>query len=151
MFNSLAKKTFYIAGVANKKSVAYHVAKILLENNAHLIFSAQNEKNLLFLEKSFSNSPSFILDVENKEQLETLAKKIKEHTDQVDGFLHSLAFANFNPETPSFHQTTREDFLQACQISCFSLVEMANKILPLLADNASIVTVGISNTKATSY
>ncbi len=148
---ALSNKTYLICGVANKKSVATYVAKELLEHNAHCIFTAQNEKNLEQIYKIFPNSPAFILDVEDKSSIGNLLEELKALTPKLDGFLHSIAFANFSPETPLFHQTSRENFLQAIQISCLSLMEITNAILPLLTENSSIVTVSISNTKATSY
>jgi len=144
-------KVFYLAGVANRKSVAYSVAKILIDSHAKVIFSAQNEANLKQIAKLFPDSPVFICDVENIEDIESLNKNISLHTDKLDGFLHSLAFANFELPVKSFHETNRKDYLQACQISSFSIVEMTNAIKEILSKNASIVTVGISNTKATSY
>lgn len=147
----LENKWFYIAGVANKKSVAYFVAKKLNEFGAKTIFSAQNDKNLESIKKLFPDSPSFILDIENTDQLSTLNSEIKKHTASLDGFLHSMAFANFSEGPKPFHETKLKDYMQACHISSFSLVQMTNEIKELLTDTASVVTVSISNTKATSY
>ena len=144
-------KTYFIAGVANKKSVATHIAKSLLENGAQVIFSAQNQKNLESIGKIFPDSPVFILDVEDKTSLAELGSNLKKYCDKLAGFIHSIAFANFSEGPKPFHETKREDFLQACQISSFSLVEITNQIKNILNDDASIVTIGISNTKATSY
>lgn len=148
---NLENKWFYIAGVANKKSVAFHIAKLLKENNAKVILSAQNEKNLETINKLFPDCPAFILDVENIEHIESLPLEIKKHTQSLAGFVHSMAFANFSEGPKPFHETKRNDFLQACQISCFSLTEMSNQLKPILDDNASVITISISNTKATSY
>ncbi|MFA7613461.1 MAG: SDR family oxidoreductase, partial [Candidatus Caldatribacteriota bacterium] len=73
------------------------------------------------------------------------------HTDKLHGFLHSLAFANFSEGLRPFHETKREDFLQAAQISSFSFVEMSNALKSIFDHEASLVTISISNTKATSY
>jgi enoyl-[acyl-carrier protein] reductase I len=70
---------------------------------------------------------------------------------KIDGFLHSLAFANFSEGPKSFIETKREDYLQACQISSFSLVEMSHQLKEILNPEGSVVTISISNTKATSY
>ena len=150
-FLDVENKSYYIAGVANKKSVAYHTAKVLLENGAKVIFSAQNDKNLSSIDKLFPDSPKFILDVENEADLKLVKKNILKHTDTLHGFVHSMAFANFSNGLVPFHETLRADYLQACQISSFSLVEISNQISTLLTENASIVTVSISNTQATSY
>jgi enoyl-[acyl-carrier protein] reductase I len=142
---------FYIAGVANKKSVATETAKFLMECGAKCIFSAQNEANLAQINKLFANSPAFLLNVEDEADIKNLKNKIEPYAKQLDGFLHSIAFANFSEGPVPFHQTKRSDFLQATQISSFSLVEMTNSLLPLFNQNASIVSIGISNLKATSY
>jgi len=144
-FLNLSGKTYYIAGVANKKSVAYFSAKTLIEQGANCIFSVQHESQIEPVKKLFPDSPVFIYDVEKDKDL---ASKINQ---RVDGFLHSLAFANFEEGPKPFHETKRENYLQAAQISCFSLVEMSNQLKELFSPDASIVTISISNTKATSY
>jgi enoyl-[acyl-carrier protein] reductase I len=150
-FLGLHGKTFYIAGVANKKSVAYFSAKTLIETGARCIFSVQREEQLDSIRKLFPDSAAFVCDVENKEHLAHLASLVGNHTQKLDGYLHSLAFANFSEGLKPFIETKREDYLQAAQISCFSLVESANNLKSLFTENASIVTISISNTKATSY
>jgi len=144
-FLNLKGKTFYIAGVANKKSVAYFSAKTLIENGGKCIFSVQSESQLETVKKLFPDSKVFLYDVKKDKDL---SLKINE---KLDGFLHSLAFANFSEGPKPFLETKREDFLEATQISSFSLVEMSHGIKELLNVDASIVTISISNTKATSY
>lgn len=144
-FLGVAGKTFYIAGVANKKSVAYFSAKTLIENGANCIFSVQSSAHLETVKKLFPESPVFVFDVEKDHNL---SEKINT---KIDGILHSLAFANFSDGPRPFHETKREDYLQAAQISCFSLVEMSSQLKELLTPDGSIVTISISNTKATSY
>lgn len=144
-FLNVTGKTYYIAGVANKKSVAYFSAKTLIEQGAKCVFSVQHESQTEAVKKLFPDSQVFIYDVEKDKDL---ALKINQ---KVDGFLHSLAFANFEDGPKPFHETKRENYLQAAQISCFSLVEMSNQLKELFTPDASIVTISISNTKATSY
>lgn len=144
-FLNVSGKTYYIAGVANKKSVAFFTAKTLIENGANCIFSGQTESHVEAIKKLFPQSPVFLFDVEKDKDL---AKKINT---KIDGMVHSLAFANFSEGPKPFHETKREDYLQAAQISCFSLVEMSNQLKDLFSPDASIVTISISNTKATSY
>jgi enoyl-[acyl-carrier protein] reductase I len=144
-------KWIFIAGIANKKSVAFHTAKLLQQNGASLILSAQNDKNLDQINKFFPDTPSFILDVENEDDISKIKKEIKKHTSEIHGFLHSLAFANFSEGPKPFHETNRKDYLQACQISAFSFTEISNQLKDLFSKDASAVTVSISSTKATSY
>lgn len=144
-------KNFYITGVANKKSIAFHVAQTIISHGGNVIFSVQNEQNLKTITKYFPGAPSFILDVENLSDVARISDQIGQHFNKIHGFLHSLAFAHFDPKRERFYQTSRQDFLQACQISAFSLVEITHALLPKLDPDASIVTISISNTKATSY
>ncbi len=144
-FLGVKDKTFYIAGVANKKSVAYFSAKTLIENGAKCIFSVQTESQIESIKKLFPDSTVFVFDVEKDRDL---ALKINQ---KIDGFLHSLAFANFSEGPKSFIETKREDYLQASQISSFSLVEMSHQLKEILNPDGSVVTISISNTKATSY
>jgi len=150
-FLNITDKNFLIAGVANKKSVAYFTAKTLIENGGKCLFSVQNEGLIESVKKLFPDSIVFVCDVENKNHLSNLQNEIKKQVDKIDGFLHSLAFANFSEGVKPFIETKREDYLQAAQISCFSLVEMSQSLKELFTPEASIVTISISNTKATSY
>jgi len=150
-FLNLSGKVFYIAGVANKKSVATFIGKTLIDAGARCLFSVQNESQIETVKKLFPDSGVFVCDVENKTQLAELSHLLKKHSQKIDGFVHSLAFANFSEGPKPFLETKREDYLQAAQISSFSLVEVSNAIKSLLAPSASIVTISISNTKATSY
>lgn len=148
---NLENKTYFITGVANKKSVATHTAKTLIANGAQCIFSAQNADNLAQITKIFPDSPAFILDVTNKDHINNLSSEINKYTTSLDGILHSIAFARFDLPPVAFHETPREYFLEAAQISSFSLVEIANALKDTLEKNASVVTISISNTRATSY
>lgn len=147
-FLNVSGKTYFIAGVANKKSVAYFSAKTLIENGAKCIFSVQNESQVEAVKKLFPDSVVLVCDVEKQDQVNQLSKQINQ---KLDGFLHSLAFANFSEGIKPFHETKRADYLQAAQISSYSLVEVSNALKELFNENASIVTISISNTKATSY
>ena len=150
-FLDVKNKFFLIAGVANKKSVAYFCAKTLLEQEANCLFSAQTENHAEAIKKLFPQSPVIICDVENEAHIKNLSHEVSKYTSTLDGFLHSLAFANFSEGVKPFIETKRADYLQAAQISCFSLVEISNCLRQFFTKNASIVTISISNTKATSY
>lgn len=150
-FLQLEDKTFLIAGLANKKSVAYFSAKTLIEEGARCLFTVQREDQLTQVEKLFPGSAAILLDVEKEDQLERLPHEVNKLADHLDGMLHSLAFANFAEGVQPFHLTKRADYLQAAQISAFSFVEMARVLNALFTSNASLVTISISNTRATSY
>ena len=141
-----------MVGVANRKSVAWAVAKLLKEEGASVIYCVRNKKRREEL-KCLLDDENVILccDFENSEEIEFLGQEIESNTTgQLSGILHSIAFANYADGIKPFYETKREHFLQATQISSFSLVELSRICKPFLADNASVVTVGISSTEVTA-
>lgn len=150
-FLKLENKTFLITGVANKKSVAYFSAKTLEEQGADLIFTVQNEEIEERVAKLFPGKKIYLLNVENKEDITKLGRKLKEAGVVLNGFLHSIAFANYSEGIRPFHETRLEDYLQASNISCFSLVALSNALKDVMHPEASVVTISISSTKATNY
>lgn len=150
-FLNVREKTFLITGVANRKSVAYFSAKTLQDAGAKLIFTVQNEKNFASCQKLFPEADIFICDVESEESLKELTASVKSLNVTLAGLLHSIAFANYSEGPKPFHETLTKDFLQATNISCFSLVSLSNALKDFFDDDASIVTISISNTRATSY
>ena len=137
-------------GVANRKSVAWAVTQALEAEGAEVIHSVRSEQRLESLQKLLGDRKAYLCDVEFPEQIATLAEVIGEAHGPLDGILHSIAFANYSEGFKPFHETVRKDFLQATAISAFSLVEVANAFKPLLTNEASVVSIGISSTDVTA-
>lgn len=150
-FLNLENKTFLITGVANKKSVAYFSAKTLIENGAEVVFSVQNTEIYERVEKLFPGKKIYLLDAENEEKIKEFGLQLKNDGLKLNGFLHSIAFANYAEGMKPFHETKLRDFLQANTISCFSLIAISNAIKDILQPEASVVTISISSTRATNY
>ncbi len=144
-FLNLEGKTILIFGLANRKSIAWFTGKLLEEQGAQVLYSVRNEKRKAELSRWIPEDRLFICDVEKEEEIQHLKVEIEQKVPQLDGILHSIAFANFSEGFKPFHETHRNDFLQAAQISCFSLVEISKAFKSLLSPNASVVTVGISS------
>lgn len=149
-FLQLSGKTFVVFGVANRKSVAWFIAKGLEEQGATVIYSVRSAARKKSLETLLAGKPTFICDVEEEGAAARLANEIAAagHA-PLHGIVHSIAFANYSEGFKPFHETKRADFLQATAISAFSLVEVANAFKPHLASDASVVTIGISSLHVT--
>ena len=145
-FLELGGKTILVFGVANRKSVAWFVAKSLEEQGASVLYSVRSEARQKALEGQLAGKPVFLCDVEKSGEADRLAAEIAAagHA-PLHGIVHSIAFANFSEGFKPFHETKRADFLQATAVSAFSLVEIARAFKPHLARDASIVTIGISS------
>lgn len=149
-FLDLKGKCFLITGVANRRSVAWHVAKELMQEGAEVIFSVHTQERKEKLNKLIGNLPCHVCDVEKEEDIQKLAETMIKEERHLDGLLHSMAFANYSEGLKPFHETKRRDFLQAAQISAFSLVELSAALKPCFKQNASVVTIGISSTTLTA-
>lgn len=139
----LSGKNVLVTGFANRKSVAWHVAARLEQAGAHVIHSVRTEARKQELAKLRPDAEIRVCDVERQDEIERLATGLPE----LAGFVHSIAFANYSAGPKPFHQTAKEDLLRAFDVSCFSLVNLANALKPRFAQEASVVTIGISTTR----
>ncbi len=147
-FLGLDRKRVVIFGLANKKSVACAIANVLVEAGAEVIHVVRSELRAETAKKLFPESRVFICDVEEEENIIRVRDEIAASIDgKIDGIVHSIAFANYSDGMKPFHETLKKDFLQAVDISCFSLISICNHFQHLLAKDGSVVTVSISTTR----
>jgi enoyl-[acyl-carrier protein] reductase I len=146
----LAGRRILVMGVANRKSVAWHVSRVLVEAGAEVIFSVRSEHRRQQLRALVGEAPVFVCDVEHQEQIERLAGELSQRYDVLDGLVHSIAYADYDQGPQPFHQTPKEAFLRAFDISCFSLVAVSNALRDLFSPEASVVTISISTTRMAS-
>lgn len=150
-FLGVEGKRFLVLGVANRKSVAWAVSKILEAEGAEVVYSVRSEKRKEETAKLLEGRVVHVCDVEDEGEIAALGQTLEAAGQfPLDGVLHSIAFANYSEGFKPFHETKREDFLQATQITTFSLVEIANVCKSLLSPDASVVTIGISSTEVTA-
>jgi len=146
-FLDLEDKYFLVTGVANKKSVAWLIAKTLEEEGANVIYSVRSEDRKKSLEKLLANKTVFVCDVEKEEEIEYLKKQVSDYSKVLHGLVHSIAFANYSEGMKPFHETSKKDFLQSIDISCYSLIHLANAFKDFFDQQASVVAVSISTTR----
>jgi enoyl-[acyl-carrier protein] reductase I len=144
----LTGKKILVFGVANRKSVAFHAGKLLSAAGAKPIYIVRSEERRESVQKLIGDSPIFVCDVEHQEQIDQLRDDIARDYSVVHGLLHSIAFADYSTGWLPFHETPRKAFLQAIDISCFSLIALSNAFRDLLdPETGSVVTVSISTTR----
>ena len=143
-FLNLQNKTILVFGVANKRSVAYHVGRVLEEQGARVIYSVRSQERKEGLKKLLADREVFVCDVEHEDQIANLAEAVRAKHAKLDGVVHSIAFANYETFAGNFHEVSRKDFLQAVDVSCYSLIAIANAFKDLLDEHAGVVTISIS-------
>ena len=146
-FLNFENKNILVTGVANKKSVAWFIAKTLEEEGANVIYSVRSEDRKKSLEILLRDKTVFVCDVEKEEEIERLKIQVAEHHKVLHGLVHSIAFANYSEGMKPFHETPKKDFRHSIDISCYSLIHLANTFKDLFDQQASVVTVSISTTR----
>src|SRR6187200_2843408 len=141
----LAGKVGVVFGVANKRSIAWAIAKAWAAAGARLIFNYQGERlkeNVADLVREFGeNVPIWPCDVSRDEDIAEFFKQLRGSTDRLDLLLHSVAFAPKEALEGDFVSTTREAFRMAHDISAYSLVALAREAAPLMTNGGSIVAM----------
>ncbi len=149
-FLQLSGKTIAVFGVANKKSVAYAIAKTLEEAGATVLYVVRSQARREQLQGLLQGRKIFVCDVERQEEIDRVAVEIQAECPKIHGLVHSIAFADYSEGIKPFHETSRKQFLQSVDISCFSLVALCNALRDALEPNGSVVTIGISTTRMAS-
>jgi meromycolic acid enoyl-[acyl-carrier-protein] reductase len=148
----LEGKRILVAGVTVDSSIGFAVARVAQEEGAQVVVS--NFGRALSITRRIvsrlpSEAPVIELDVTDDDHLLTLADRLGEHVDGLDGVVHSIAYGN--PETilgGKFLDAPWEDVGQAVQVSAYSLKALTTAALPMLTPGSSIVGMTFDATVA---
>ena len=141
----LEGKTGVVFGVANKRSIAWAIAKAWAAAGARLIFNYQGERlkeNVEELVAEFgADTPLYPCDVSSDDDIKKFFHQAQGHAKSLDLLLHSVAFAPKEALEGDFVSTTREAFRVAHDISAYSLVALAREAAPLMPNGGSIIAM----------
>lgn len=144
-------KRLLITGVITDASLAFGVAKLAQEQGAEVVLTGFGRMSLVerVAKRLPKPAPVIELDVMNTEHLDSLAARVREHVDGVDGVFHSIAFAPASCLGGGFLEAPWEDVATAVQVSAFSLKSLAVATLPLFgAPGGSILGLTFDATVA---
>ncbi len=141
MSGLLEGKRLLITGVITDASIAFHAARVAQEQGATVVLTGFGRMSLVerIAKRLPVAAPVVELDVANTEQLDSLAQRVSEHVDGLDGVLHSVGFAPASCLGGGFLDAPWEDVATAMQISAFSLKSLAVACLPLMGGGGSVV------------
>ena len=71
---------------------------------------------------------SYVCDVEHEDQIARLREELAQRGEKFHGLVHSIAFADYSEGVKPFHETPKKAFLQAVDISCFSLIATVQRV-----------------------
>ncbi len=143
-------KRILVTGVLTDASIAFHVARIAQQEGAALVLTGFGRLSLVErIARRLPDPPPVIeLDVTDADQLGSLAGRVAEHLDGLDGVVHAVGFAPQTALGGNFLQTEWADVATAVQVSTYSLQALAVATLPLLKDGGSIVGLDFDASRA---
>ena len=142
----LEGKLALIAGVANRRSIAWAIAEELHAHGVKLAFTYQGErieKSVRELAASIGSETVVEMDVRDDAAMDRAFEQVAAGLGGLDFLVHSIAFAQAHDLQQRFVDTQRDDFWLALDVSCYSLTAMARRAEPLMAarGGGSIVTM----------
>src|SRR5690242_18388303 len=129
-------KRLLVTGVLTDASIAFHVARIAQQEGATVVLTGFGRLTLVErIAKRLPDPPPVLeLDVTSQDQLDSLADRIGEHVDGLDGVLHGIANAPVGALGGNFLATPWQDVSAAMHVSTYSLKALAMATLPLMKE-----------------
>ena len=138
-------KKVLVLGVANERSIAWGIAEALHREGAELAFNYLNEaleRRVRPLAESVGCNNVLPCDVQHEEQIDAMFGELQKRWGTIDAVVHSLAYAEKEDLSKRFVETSRAGFQTALDISAYSLISVAKRALPLMAEKGgSILTL----------
>jgi enoyl-[acyl-carrier protein] reductase I len=144
MANLMTGKRGLIMGVANEKSIAWGIAAAMAAEGAELAFTYQGEgfgKRLRPLAESIGSTILVDADVQDDDSLDRAFSQLEQEWGSLDFLVHAIAFSDKSELTGRFINTSRDNFKNSLDISCYSLIEVARRAAPLMTNGGTILTL----------
>ncbi len=133
-----------VMGVANERSIAWGIAKALADAGAELAFTYQGEgfgKRVAPLAESVGSDILIDCDVTDEASMDRAFDTLKDRWGTMDFLVHSIAFSDKSELTGRFINTSRENFRNSLDISCYSFIDAARRAQPLMTEGGTILTL----------
>jgi len=140
----MAGKRGLVMGVANDRSIAWGIARVLHGQGAELAFSYQGGafgRRAVPLAQSIGAKIIEEADVEKLKSVERVFEVIRKKWGSLDFIVHALAFSDRNELKGRYCDTTRKNFEHTMVISCFSFTEVSKLAAELMPAGGSLLTL----------
>jgi enoyl-[acyl-carrier protein] reductase I len=141
----LSGKHALVMGVANHRSLSWAIAQSLHQAGARLCLTYAGERLRGMVEELAATAPGTTVlecDVTRDQTIDAVAQRLTGDWGSIEAFVHGIAFARKEDLEGEFVATPREGFQMALDVSAYSLINVTNRLRPLLEKNgASIVTL----------
>lgn len=133
-----------VMGVANDRSIAWGIARVLAGQGAELAFTYQGEafgRRAVPLAESVGSKIIVPCDVSDIDTVDNVFSEIEKEWGSLDFVVHALAFSDRRELSGRYADTSRENFTNTMVISCFSFTEVANRAAKLMPNGGSLLTL----------
>lgn len=133
-----------IMGVANERSIAWGIAREMAAHGAELAFTYQGDafgKRLAPLAETVGSDILVDVDVTDDASLDTAFETLQNTWGKLDFVVHAIAFSDKNELTGRFVNTSRANFKNSMDISCYSFIEVARRAAPLMTEGGTLMTL----------
>ena len=140
----MAGKRGLVMGVANDRSIAWGIARVLAGQGAELAFTYQGEafgRRAIPLAESVGSKIIEPCDVSDLESVDKVFDAIRNEWGKLDFIVHALAFSDRRELHGRYADTSRDNFVNTMVISCFSFTELAKRAADLMPDGGSLLTL----------
>lgn len=140
----MAGKKGLIMGVANDRSLAWGITQKLVEQGAELAFTYQGDtlkKRVEPLAQSIGSDFLLNCDVTNDADLEVVFQRIKSKWGKLDFVVHAIAYSDKEELKGHYVNTTRQNFLNTMDISCYSFTAISRLAASLMAEGGNLLTL----------
>lgn len=140
----MAGKRGLVMGVANERSIAWGIARVLAGQGAELAFTYQGDafgRRAIPLAESVGSKIIAPCDVSDLDSVDNVFAEIKDTWGSLDFVVHALAFSDRRELQGRYADTTRDNFVNTMIISCFSFTEIAKRAADLMPDGGSMITL----------
>lgn len=140
----MAGKRGLVMGVANDRSIAWGIARVLAGQGAKLAFTYQGDafgRRAVPLAQSVGSEIIVPCDVTDLASVDNVFAEIKSKWGSIDFVVHALAFSDRRELAGRYADTTRDNFTNTMVISCFSFTEIAKRAADLMPNGGSLLTL----------
>ena len=140
----LTGKKGVVFGVANDRSIAWAIARLLGQAGAQLAFTYQNDRlkdRVVRLAEGLENAITLPCDASDDEQIQAAFEQVAESFGDISFLVHSIAYANREDLAGRFADTDREGFRIALDVSAYSLLPLVKHAAPLMTGGGSVIAM----------
>ncbi len=140
----LSGKNGVIFGVANDRSIAWGIARLLGEAGARLALTYQNDRvkdRVSRLADTLDGAVTLPCDATDDAQISEVFSQLNESFGDISFLVHSIAFAQREDLAGRFADTSREGFQIALEVSAYSLIPLVRHAADLMPDGGSVLTM----------